>query len=86
MVLADIISIHAPSRERLNMILDTRQYDDISIHAPSRERLRISSRLSHWFKFQSTLPRGSDYYFSYRRNFGEISIHAPSRERLQAGF
>ena len=41
---------------------------DISIHAPSRER-PVSTLAGHWSakQFQSTLPRGSDCWFSQVR-------------------
>ena len=37
-LLAVAISIHAPSRERLNPITPLSLFEKISIHAPSRER------------------------------------------------
>ena len=57
---------------------------EISIHAPSRERRQINSRTFLWPRFQSTLPRGSDYNYQHRYQWAMISIHAPSRERPHA--
>ena len=77
------ISIHAPSRERLeNKMRELDIRDKISIHAPSRERRFAFSRGFAAFAFQSTLPHGSDQrYHAFTKSFS-ISIHAPSRERL----
>ena len=36
---------------------------------------------SDWYKFQSTLPHGSDFDAQYAPGLAPISIHAPSRER-----
>ena len=57
------------------------KYIGISIHAPSRER--PCSRLNSFrlWKFQSTLPHGSDGIAAGESSFLSISIHAPSRER-----
>ena len=54
------ISIHAPLRERLIIILLIPKYADISIHAPLRERHMVFLLLISWLLFQSTLPCGSD--------------------------
>ena len=59
----------------------------ISIHAPLRERLAYTFRkVNTFFKFQSTLPCGSDAQpFMWGMPMEIISIHAPLRERpLQA--
>ena len=53
----------------------------ISIHAPSRERPIMSGSVMRTFKFQSTLPHGSDWAFQQQNAHQFISIHAPSRER-----
>ena len=53
----------------------------ISIHAPSRERLLCFGWFPNDVRFQSTLPRGSDYNYQHRYQWAMISIHAPSRER-----
>ena len=54
------ISIHAPLRERPNLLPFIQNKDNISIHAPLRERL--SNKVASCFivRFQSTLPCGSD--------------------------
>ena len=76
------ISIHAPSRERLAVYLDSSVLLAISIHAPSRERHAGAGYSSMDLVFQSTLPHGSDRcYIAYTDIFKAISIHAPSRER-----
>ena len=54
------ISIHAPSRERLTQPSLADQTFAISIHAPSRERLTALLNIIALYKFQSTLPHGSD--------------------------
>ena len=56
-------------------------YVPISIHAPSRERLVRLFTCINTGKFQSTLPRGSDYNGYVYMLPAVISIHAPSRER-----
>ena len=55
-----IISIHAPSRERLMPTELLVNVEDISIHAPSRERPTIPQNCCSLPVFQSTLPHGSD--------------------------
>ena len=79
----NIISIHAPLRERLIPVLKIIRIKGISIHAPLRERLLTSTSLAKSALFQSTLPHGSDANSSAGRGCGHISIHAPSREQLQ---
>ena len=55
------ISIHAPSRERPNMLFVMFLAAVISIHAPSRERpFYVSQNHLIYQTFQSTLPHGSD--------------------------
>ena len=56
------ISIHAPSRERLAVYLNSSILLAISIHAPSRERRYGASLIGYSTLFQSTLPRGSDVF------------------------
>ena len=56
-----MISIHAPSRERLGMQVMDAADGLISIHAPSRERLDVDATHEAAKQFQSTLPHGSDY-------------------------
>ena len=76
------ISIHAPSRERLNGFRHAAAAQAISIHAPSRERLTTLKKCLIIARFQSTLPRGSDSPYSpQHKKRILISIHAPSRER-----
>ena len=55
-----VISIHAPSRERLSSMVSPPTTFHISIHAPSRERPMCSSARTSTRVFQSTLPHGSD--------------------------
>ena len=54
------ISIHAPKRERREPYTGGKQEYYISIHAPKRERLAQASNTAQKYKFQSTLPNGSD--------------------------
>ena len=56
----DIISIHAPSRERPVLACVCFYAAEISIHAPSRERLLTCLCELFQTTFQSTLPHGSD--------------------------
>ena len=84
-LLAAHISIHAPSRERLLRYALNYNLELISIHAPSRERLPMRRITAAAWRFQSTLPRGSDGLVPHNTQpVGSISIHAPSRERLAA--
>ena len=78
------ISIHAPSRERLDDRGISVFQHHISIHAPSRERRLQRLLLSISLEFQSTLPRGSDPTGVANLEVRAISIHAPSRERPDA--
>ena len=72
------ISIHAPSRERLKVMLLVMVLLLISIHAPSRERLYILYQTGLLRSFQSTLPHGSDINFMLlilkSRNFNPRSL------------
>ena len=77
-----IISIHAPSRERRRSNQFYRHYGDFNP--------RSLAGATGWFyeyygffKFQSTLPRGSDIGLTVSDEIHVISIHAPSRERLR---
>ena len=80
-----VISIHAPSRERLQQAGTAVALHGISIHAPSRERLILTSSSVMLAVFQSTLPRGSDFSFLRSQILPVgISIHAPSRERRKS--
>ena len=54
------ISIHAPLRERPYALYAEKHGDVISIHAPLRERPVKESSAIATFRFQSTLPYGSD--------------------------
>ena len=56
-----MISIHAPSRERRLYYVSFRLSILISIHAPSRERPFQPALDFCFLRFQSTLPRGSDF-------------------------
>ena len=60
-----LISIHAPSRERLLNIHAKVEELLISIHAPLRERPEMPSPCVSTLIFQSTLPCGSDIYCLY---------------------
>ena len=77
----NIISIHAPSRERPARARHSafaRHFNPRSLAGATPTRRWFPQR---WSEFQSTLPRGSDQ----TRRLGSvdkcISIHAPSRER-----
>ena len=77
----NLISIHAPSRERhitnLSIINVSLNFNPRSLAGatPARQAEKVMS------KFQSTLPRGSDQCLGCRLDKANISIHAPSRER-----
>ena len=79
------ISILAPSRERpasaCRLPSCTRYFNPRSL-AGATITLVVILRI---FLFQSTLPRGSDKYWRYSKDFYIISIHAPSRERHNIG-
>ena len=78
-----VISIHAPSRERLLICFVPVSIIVFQSTLPrGSDIIRISSQLIGK-NFNPRSLAGATYYFSYRRNFGEISIHAPSRERLK---
>ena len=69
-ILSATISIHAPSRERQKETPATADYANISIHAPSRERQKACIRFKSSAPFQSTLPRGSDFFSYITSNIG----------------
>ena len=76
-----IISIHAPSRERLPRPLVPTAKADFNPRSLAGA-IPIHLETGTFIAFQSTLPRGSD---SDRRIYdgrNRISIHAPSRERF----
>ena len=78
-----IISIHAPSRERLISGTKFKTLIGISIHAPSRERLAVLIFLKR--SSQNFNPRslaGATQSEDSAAASASISIHAPSRERL----
>ena len=83
LVLAHLISIHAPSRERLFRHAAAAQAEE---NFNPRSLAGATSAPIPGFKelptFQSTLPRGSDSYAAIYTFCHRISIHAPSRERL----
>ena len=56
----NVISIHAPLRERRQLNRVKRLAESISIHAPLRERLAGNIFNLAVSRFQSTLPYGSD--------------------------
>ena len=56
-----LISIHAPSRERQSLSWKRQIKELISIHAPSRERQEVRLAAGLGDLFQSTLPHGSDH-------------------------
>ena len=81
------ISIHAPSRERLQYGDTTLLPDYISIHAPSRERLfcaLVGFLLT--FDFNPRSLAGATYKNKKDAQHYAISIHAPSRERRIGSF
>ena len=85
-----IISIHAPSRERLPWSVISFPLIGISIHAPSRERLCTLIRFGSMYPFQSTLPRGSDHQFCKLlircRHFNPRSLAGATYGRHAFGF
>ena len=81
------ISIHAPLRERRQIILPPRflrPFQSTLPYGSDRVQLCIIGARQ---KFQSTLPYGSDpCRFSCLLTFLHISIHAPLRERPPAEY
>ena len=76
------ISIHAPSRERLDFYWPSFAHLGISIHAPSRERLVSYRDLSGKSLISIHAPsRERPGIGTCSGAGGGISIHAPSRER-----
>ena len=76
-----LISIHAPKRERPRLHDYPVLGRGISIHAPKRERRQLCILIANYRKFQSTLPNGSDIICLINNHGQQISIHAPKRER-----
>ena len=79
------ISIHAPSRERQNVVglpHEPRRFQSTLPHGS--DLLRIEKYQRHT-RFQSTLPHGSDLRCLHDYQYRYISIHAPSRERHHSG-
>ena len=77
----NIISIHAPLRERRNTTSRCLRINFISIHAPSRERLDVEMVLYLDFDFNPRSLTGATQGSSRHVVDEWISIHAPSRER-----
>ena len=79
----NIISIHAPSRERPHVITIYQGNVDISIHAPSRERLGLSAgKMAGGYDFNPRSLAGATLALEFLPFLSTyISIHAPSRER-----
>ena len=78
-----LISIHAPSRERLPTGVPNLEVRAISIHAPSRERRTLLFQLCALRYFNPRSLAGATYMVRITTGFTNISIHAPSRERHQ---
>ena len=70
-----LISIHAPLRERLQVLRPTYGRFQISIHAPLRERRGVIFASSNTALFQSTLPCGSDSKF-YAQHTGDFRFQS----------
>ena len=78
----DIISIHAPSRERPGLPSPANKHFTISIHAPSRERLYKFIRERRQRSISIHAPSRERRPYAAKLPCGVvISIHAPSRER-----
>ena len=77
------ISIHAPSRERLDFYWPSFAHLGISIHAPSRERFCALVGFLAMSDFNPRSLAGATVWYSIYKHQKAISIHAPSRERLQ---
>ena len=75
------ISIHAPLRGRLALLLNADVKKIISIHAPLRGRQRFRLHQTGPAAFQSTPPCGGDHKRHAAGDSGSISIHAPLRGR-----
>ena len=77
------ISIHAPSRERLDPAEEAYAKALISIHAPSRERQPSQLYVQHHpYHFNPRSLAGATVALYNINALIIISIHAPSRERL----
>ena len=82
-VVPAVISIHAPSRERLegtNIVPVMDIFQSTLPHGSDHGTMQPKPLL---LVFQSTLPYGSDYERCRHRICQPISIHAPLRERLR---
>ena len=80
------ISIHAPLRERHDVLRGYQQPAPISIHAPLRERRRPPPDTHSEVHFNPRSLAGATCGIVLDTSYGYISIHAPLRERplLQA--
>ena len=78
---ANIISIHAPSRERRINRLNSVSTIRFQSTLPRGSDPITAYQLRQCKPFQSTLPRGSDTSKDTKHMSLTISIHAPSRER-----
>ena len=81
-----LISIHAPSRERPEDIMQPIDERWISIHAPSRERPTIIPYIVYDGHFNPCSLAGATVTPAPTPLSEVISIHAPSRERLMIGY
>ncbi len=86
-MLNHIISIHAPSRERLLRPPLWRSFFAFQSTLPHGSDDEAVMHMQLCFIFQSTLPHGSDVARENAKLAAEtISIHAPSRERRKVSF
>ena len=81
-----LISIHAPLRGRLELVLYHSFHQRISIHAPLRGRLLVLCGFPFVVGFQSTPPCGGDRILTEKGVELYISIHAPLRGRRRVFF
>ena len=81
---SDVISIHAPLRERRER---TTSKEKVSKNFNPRSLAGATDQMAQGLRlpglFQSTLPCGSDINTNITYTDIRISIHAPSRERRQ---
>ena len=77
----EVISIHAPSRERPMAYFNHCDKDKFQSTLPHGSDISLKRLPEPLLRFQSTLPHGSDLIKYLLLTKMSISIHAPSRER-----
>ena len=79
------VSIHAPVRERLDVVKQSTAWYAVSIHAPVRER-HINTKVGTASgRFNSRSRKGATQRIQLMITQQTVSIHAPVRERPKVG-